>query len=174
MSRTACLAARPPARGAPVRVLVMKARLIAGVLFFSVLQRGVCARRHRAGDHQLRQRQRTRDGPVRRGGRRRAGHRARQTDTNVTAEAGDRWGRALPVSVPEGRAVRNHRPSGGIRGRHAPADAHGRRGVRAAGVARGRRAWRRASPSPARRSCSRRRAARSPARSRRPRSGTCR
>ena len=57
--------------------------------------------------------------------------------------------RALPLSVPEGRAVRDHGAPAGVRRRDARADADRRRGVRAAGVARGRRRATRASPSPA-------------------------
>ena len=44
---------------------------------------------------------------------------ARQTETNVTGDDRDRSGRPLPVSVPEGRAVRDHRAPAGIRGRDA-------------------------------------------------------
>ena len=44
---------------------------------------------------------------------------ARQTETNLTGEADHRRGRALPVSLPEGRAVRDHRPPRGVRRCHA-------------------------------------------------------
>ena len=69
------------------------------------------------------------------------GHRA--SNRNQPDRRGDdRRRRALPLSVPESRALRNHGAAAGIRRCHAPADADGRRGVRAAGRARRSPRWR--------------------------------
>ena len=137
----------------------------------ALADRGVGARQRRAafrfgaGSDQLRERRGTGDRPPG-GGRRRSGrHRAPAPDERQGG-GGDGSGRPFPLPVPQDRTLRGPRRQAGLQGGPPLAHPQRRLGLPASDRARRSARSRRTSPSPAKRRCWRRPAARSRARSR--------